>query len=184
MEADMTRRNMTIAALLGSAFLGVVALTGLAEHYGVLEDDDDDEGPALIKSIGDAKVSLQQGLTASEQEGQPISGKFEVDDGKFRLSFYTTKDGKFSEVLVDYMTAKVSKVEAITERDDLAAAKSQSAAMAKAKTSLRDAVDRASGEAAGYRAVGVVPGLKDGHPVATVLLLNGEEFKTIDEALE
>jgi len=183
-EVNMTRRKVTIAALLGSTVLGLVALTGLAEHYGVLEDDDDDEGPALIKSIGDAKVSLQQGLTAVEQVGQPISGKFEVDDGKFQLSVYTTKDGTLSEVLVDHMTGKVSKTEPITQGDDLAAAKAQVAAMAKAKTTLKDAVDKASGEAAGYRAVGVVPGLKDGHPVASVLLLKGDEFKTVDEALE
>jgi hypothetical protein len=184
MEANMTRRNVTIAALLGSAFFGAVALAGLAEHYGILEDDDDDEGPALVKSIGDAKVSLQQGLTTSEQVGQPISGKFEVDDGKFQLSVYTTKDGELSEVLVDYMTGKVSKTEPITDGDDLAAAEAQVAAMAKAKSSLKDVVDKASGEAAGYRAVGVVPALKDGHPVAAVLLLKGDEFKTINEALE
>jgi len=175
---------MTIAALLGSAFFGVLALAGLAEHYGIIDDDDDDEGPALVKSIGDAKVSLQQGLTASEQAGQPISGKFEVEDGKFRLSVYTTKDGKLSEVLVDHLTGAVSRTEPITQDDDLAAAKAQVAAMARAKTSLKEAVDKAAGAAAGYRAVGVVPDLKDGHPVASVLLLKGDEFKTLNEALE
>ena len=180
----MTRRKMTIAALLGSAFIGAVALAGLAEHYGVLEDDDDDEGPALTKSIGDAKVSLQEGLAASEQAGQPISGKFEVEDGRFQLSVYTTKDGNVSEVLVDHVTGKVTRAEPITDGDDLAAAKAQTAAMAKAKTSLKEAVDKAISETAGYRAVGVVPGLNDGHPVASVLLLKGNEFKTIDEALE
>ena len=44
-------------------------------------------------SLRFAKVSLQQGLAASEQEGQPISGKFEMDRGKFQLSVYTSKDG-------------------------------------------------------------------------------------------
>jgi len=87
-------------------------------------------------------------------------------------------------VLVDHGTAKVSKIQPITESDDLAAARSQNAAMANVKTSLKDAVDKAVGEAAGYRAVGVAPALKDGHPVAAVLLLKGDEFKTINEALE
>jgi hypothetical protein len=32
-----------------------------------------------------SKVNLQQGLAASEQQGQPISAKFEVDDGKLQL---------------------------------------------------------------------------------------------------
>ena len=56
--------------------------------------------------------------------------------------------------------------------------------MVKAKTSLKDAVDKASAEAAGSRAVGVVPSLKDGHPVASVVLLKGDEFKTITETLD
>lgn len=39
---------------------------------------------------------------ASESEGQPISGKFEVEDGKLQLAVYTAKDGKFFEVIVDH----------------------------------------------------------------------------------
>src|SRR5438874_6529117 len=60
-----------------------------------------------------AKVNLQQGLAVSEQAGQPISGKFEIDRGKFQLSVYTSKDGKFSEVLVDYSSGNVANVEPI-----------------------------------------------------------------------
>ena len=81
---------------------------------------------ALIKALGSAKVSLQQGLTASEREGQPISAKFELEDGKLQLSVYTAKDGKYSEVIVDYTTGKVLKSEPITEGEDLAHAKSES----------------------------------------------------------
>jgi hypothetical protein len=137
-----------------------------------------------MKALGAAKITLQQGLTASEQEGRPISGKFEVEGGKLQLSVYTAKNRKFSEVLVDYSTGKVEKVEQITEGDELAAANSQSAAMGKAKTSLKDAIDKATGEAAGSRAVSVVPSLKDDHAIATVLLLEGGKFKTVDEPLE
>ncbi len=93
--------------------------------------------------MGTSKINLQQGLAAGEQQGQPISAKFEVDEGKLQLSVYTAKDGKFSEVLVDYMNGKVTKAEPITEGDDLAAANSQIAAMAKAKTTLKEAVDKA-----------------------------------------
>ena len=72
-----------------------------------------------------AKINLQQGLAAGEQEGQPISAKFEVDEGKLQLSIYAAKDGRFSEVLVDYVTGKVLKVEPISSGDDLAAANEQ-----------------------------------------------------------
>jgi hypothetical protein len=176
---------MVSAAIVLAVVLGVGGIVGFAGYNGVLRDDDDDENQnASIKQLNAVKVSLQQGLTASEQEGQPISGKFEVDEGKFQLSVYTVKDGKFSEVLVDHATGKVAKVEPITKGDDLAAANSQSAAMAKAKTSLKDAIDKATGEIAGSRAVGAVPSLKDGHPVATVSLLMGEQIETVDEQLD
>jgi len=183
----MTRRKIILGAAIGSAVLGFVALMGVARQYATLDDDDDDEGEgrgALVRAIRFAKVNLQQALTVSEQEGQPISGKFEVDRGTFQLSVYTSKNGKFSEVLVDYSTGNVAKVEPITTGDDLAAAQSQSAAMAKAKTSLKEAVEKAVGEAAGFRAVGVVPNLKDDRAVASVLLLKGEEFKIVNQALE
>ena len=37
----------------------------------------------LAKGLKAATVSLEEGLTASEREGKPISGKFEVEEGKF-----------------------------------------------------------------------------------------------------
>jgi hypothetical protein len=178
----MTRRKILIGA--AAAVLGVAAVVGIAGHYGILKDDDDDDEDegrgALVRALRFAKVSLQQGLAASEQEGQPISGKFEIDRGTFQLSVYTSKDGKFSEVLVDYSTGIVAKVAPVTQAD----AQSQSAAMAKAKTSLKEAIDKATGEAAGFRAVGVVPNLKDGRAVASVLLLKGDEFKIVNQALD
>ena len=184
----MTRRQMMTAAVLGSAFVGLAALVGIAGHYAIFEDDDDDDEEggqeALIRRLRYTKVSLQQGLSASEEAGQPISAKFEVENRKFQLSVYTSKDGKFSEVLVDPATGKVANVEPLTKADDLANAQSQSAAMANAKTSLNEAVDKAIGEAAGFRAVRVIPNLKDGHPVASVLLLKGERFQIVNVALD
>jgi hypothetical protein len=165
MEVSMTRRNTMLAGVVFAAVLGVAGLVGFAGQNAIFAEDDDESPGALTEALGAARVTLQQGLTASEQEGRPISGKFEVEGGKLQLSVYTAKNGKFSEVLVDYTTGKVEKVEQITEGDDLAAANSQNAAMAKAKSSLKDAIDRAIGEAAGSRAVGVVPSLKDDHAV-------------------
>jgi hypothetical protein len=40
------------------------------------------------------KVSLDDGLRASETRGTPISAKFEIEDGKLQLSVYTKKDDK------------------------------------------------------------------------------------------
>jgi len=103
--------TVSVVIYLTATVLGVAALVGIAGHYAILRDDDDDDDgrDAVARGSRFAKVSLQQGLTTGEQEGQPISGKFEIDRGKFQLSVYTAKDGKFSEVLVDYSTGQIAK---------------------------------------------------------------------------
>ena len=180
----MTRRKMLLMTG-GATVLGLVALVGFADQNAIFANDDDDEGQEkLIKLLDTSKINLQQGLAAGEQQGQPISAKFEVDEGKLQLSVYTAKDGKFSEVLVDYVNGKVTKAEPITEGDDLAAAKSQSAAMAKAKTTLKEAVDKAVAQSAKARVVSAVPSLKDGRPIASIALLDGEQIKTVQQPLD
>ena len=149
-------------------------------------DEDENEGDqtAVVKALSQARVSLNQGLLASAHEGTPISAKFEMEDGKLQLSVYTMKADKFSEVGVDPISGKVVNVEVITEGDDLAAAKSQSDAMKKAKRSLGAALQEAIRANKGYQAVSVIPSLKDGHAVAEVVLAKGEELKTVEEKLD
>src|SRR5262249_16843317 len=122
-EQNMHRRTLFLVTIVSLAI-------GLFGQRLYAEDRSDH---ALIKGVTDAKVTLQQGLTAAAQQGQPISAKFEVEDGKLQLSVYTAKNGKFSEVIVDHMTGSVAKTESITEGEDLAEAKLQNAAMQKAK---------------------------------------------------
>jgi hypothetical protein len=148
------------------------------------QKSNDKEQAELAKALKGVKTSLEKGLAASESQGKPISGKFEVEDGKLQLSVYTMKGDKFSEVIVDHKTGKVAKTEAITGGDDLTAAKAQSAAMAKAKLSLRTATENAVKANKGFVAVSVTPSLKDGHPVAEVTLAKGAEFKTAVEQLD
>ena len=163
------------SSLLGIA-LAVLPVVSAAAAEG--------DAAALAAKLKEAKVSLQQGLSASAKSGKPISGKFEVEDGKLQLSVYTAKGDAFSEVIVDHKTGKVVKSEPITSGDDLTAAKTQSEAMAKAKTSLSAAVSRAVKANKGYRAVSAIPSLKDGHPTAEVTLLKGTESKTVSETLD
>jgi uncharacterized protein YdgA (DUF945 family) len=185
MEVNMIRRKMLLVTT-GAIVAGVVALVSFAGHNAIFADDGDaDEGQeALLKLLGASKINLQQGLAASEQQGQPISGKFEVEKGKLQLSVYTVKDGKFFEVLVDYTNGQVTKVEPITEGDDLAASKSQIMAMAKAKTTLKEAVDKAAAQSANARVISAVPGLKDGRAVASIVLLEGEKLQTVQQPLD
>ena len=113
-----------------------------------------------------------------------ISAKYEVDQDHLQLSVYTMKGDMFSEVIVDHTTGKVAKVDPLTSAEDLAAAKAQAEAMVKAKRSLAAAAAEALKANKGYRAVSVVPALKEGHPVAEVTLVKGAEWKTESETLD
>ena len=180
----MTRRKMLL--ITAATVLGAAALIGFADRNTIFASDDEDESQeALIKLLDASKINLQQGLAASEQQGKPISAKFEVAEGKLQLSVYTEKEGKFSEVLVDYTNGTVMKAEPITEEDDLAAANVQSAAMTNAKITLKEAVDKTITQSAkNVRAVRAVPGLKDGHPVVSIDVLNYNQFKAIQQPLD
>jgi hypothetical protein len=180
----MTRRKV----LLTSA-IGVIALmASFAGQRPALAIGPDQEQAELANAMSGVKVSLQQAFTASEREGQPISGKFEVENGKLQLSVYTAKDGKFFEVIVDHMSGSIAKVEPITEGEDLTHAKSEKAAMDRAKVKLSDAATKAKGQAKGEAAdvlvVSAVPELKDDKPEAAIVLLQGKRFSTASERLD
>jgi uncharacterized membrane protein YkoI len=166
--------------------LAAILAMSVITASGMIASADEDEGSpaAVAKFLPTAKVTLQQGLTAAEAQGQPISAKFEVDEGHFQLSVYTAQGGKFSEVIVDHTTGKVAKSEAITGGEDLADAKKHMQAYSKTKKSLKSAVDQAEKAHAGYRAISVTPKLSGGHAVALVTLLKRTEVKTASESLE
>ncbi|ODM71874.1 hypothetical protein A6X20_12555 [Bradyrhizobium elkanii] len=176
--------------LLTSAngFVIIALATSFAGHRSALAIGPDQEQAELANALGGVKVSLQQGFAASEREGQPISGKFEMDEGKLQLSIYTTREGKFFEVIVDHMTGNITKVEPITEGEDLTHAKSQKAAMDRAKAKLADAATKAKGQAKGEAGdvvvVSAMPELKGDRPEATIVLLQGKRFSTASERLD
>ena len=169
--------NRTLTALM--TMVTITAMGSVASA-----DEDEASGAAVVKYLPTAKVTLQQGLAAAESQGQPISGKFEVDEGRFQLSVYTAQGGKFSEVIIDHTTGRVAKSEPITGGDDLADAKKQMEAVAKAKKSLKAAVDQAEQASGGYRAISVTAKLSNGHAVAIVTLLKGTQAKSVSESLE
>jgi hypothetical protein len=169
--------------MLKKALAAVVTVGAMGMAGSVWASSTEASGTAVVKYMTTAKVSLQEGLKAAEAEGQPISGKFEVDQGHLQLSVYTTKDGKFSEVLVDEKTGKVAKSEAITDGTGLADAQKQMEAYSKSKTALKNAVSQAELANPGYQAVSVTPRLSNGRPVAVVSLVQGTQVKSIAEPL-
>ena len=171
----MTSKSLAI----GMAFAAVLTVASFSARA-----EDDDNPAALAKALSEASVSLDQGLKASEGEGKPISGKFEVNDGALQLSVYTMKGDQFAEVLIDHKSGSIKKSEPITEGDDLKEAKEQGEAMAKAKRSLGAAVASAVKANIGFRATSVEPTLDGDRPVASVTLMKGEETKKVTEGLD
>ena len=172
----MTSREIPWILLVATiGFLGAAIVPTWAE---------DENSPALAAAMKNATATLQGGLRASEAQGTPISAKFEIEDGKLQLSVYTTKGDSFTEVVADANTGTIKESETIKEADDLKEATEQKAAMAKAKVPLLNAAETAVSANAGFRAVSIVPELKNGQAMAEVTLLQGTTFKKVIEKLD
>jgi hypothetical protein len=171
-------RVLSKTLVIGFAFAATVAAACLSARAG------DDNPATLAKALTEASVSLDQGLNASEREGKPISGKFEIADGALQLSVYTMKGDQFAEVIVDHKSGSIKKSEPITDAGDLKDAKEQGEAMGKAKRSLGAAVTSAVKANNGFKATSAVPMLDGGRPVASVTMMKGEEVKKVTEKLD
>ena len=144
---------------------------------------------SLTRAMQGAWLPLEGGLVVGEREGTPLSAKYEIDDGAFQLSVYTSKNGApsgvaFMEVIVDYSAGMVLKAEPITDGGDLAAARIQKEAMDRAKRSLAEATAAVVKANAGYRAVSATPRLENGQPVVEVTLERGDDWKLVNERLD
>ena len=177
------RRSMGIVAVIVSSLLATSASPVRAETSSV-------EGrESLTRAMQGVWLPLEGGLVVGEQEGTPLSAKYEIDDGAFQLSVYTSKNGSavgeaFMEVIVDYSAGMVLKTAAITDDGDLAAARAQKEAMDRAKRSLAEATAAVVKANAGYRAVSATPRLDNGRPVAEVTLVRGDDWKVVNERLD
>jgi len=172
---------MTSKALRLTVFLAAVGLFTAPAAFVRGEDTDP---AALAKALKDTTVTLQDGLKASEREGKPISGKFEIEHDALQLSVYTLKGDDFIEVVADPKTGAIAKAEKITDADDLKDATAQKAAMAKTTVSMIHAADAAVKANAGLRAVSIYPQLQNAHAVAEVTLLQGTVLKKVTEKLD
>ena len=77
-----------------------------------------------------------------------------------------------------------AQIKGMSERLIISHYENKSAAMEKAKTDLKAAVDRSTATTSGSRAISATPALKGGRAVASVTLLTGQEFHTVEQPLE
>jgi len=177
------RQSIGIAVIIVSSLLVTSVRPALAETSSV-------EGrESLTRAMQGAWLPLESGLAVGGREGTPLSGKYEIDDGAFQLSVYTSKNGTpagetFMEVIVDYSAGMVLKAVPITDDGDLAAARAQKEAMGRAKRTLAEVTAAVVKANAGYRAVSATPRLDNGQPVAEVTLVRGDDWKVVNERLD
>ena len=75
--------------------LVMLAFFAISSRREIVFGQSEKENAQLANALTSAKISLEMGMMASEREGQPISAKFEVEDGKLQLSVYTMKGSQF-----------------------------------------------------------------------------------------
>ena len=173
-----TSRRLRLLPLIAAAsFVSALAAPG------AVAQGNTPSAATLARQVTSAPVSLARGLSAAAARGNPISAKYEIEDGKPQLSVYTAKGNRYWEVVVDHRKGRIKEAKEIKDGDDLTAAKAQTEAMSKAKHSLSNAVTRALKENPGYYAVSAIPTVSGGHPVGMVKLVKGTSFKTVSETL-
>ncbi len=172
----MTR--IVACALLAGISLAVLSSTLPARS------ESTGERAAPARELQSAWLPLESAMVPSQSEGTPISAKYEIDDGTFQLSVYPMKAAGFSEVIVDYSAGTITKVETITDAGDLATARAQKDALAKAARTLGEATAEVVRQHSGYRAVNAVPSLDGEDPVVEVILFNGSDWKTVTGRLD
>jgi len=177
------RQRIGIVAVIVSSLLATsasLAFTGASAS---------ESREGLTRAMPGAWLPLEGGLVVGEREGTPLSAKYEIDDGAFQLSVYTSKNGSpsgeaFMEVIVDYSAGVVLKAIPITDDSDLTAARAQKKAMDSASRTLAQVTADVVKANAGYRAVSATPHLENGRPVAEVTLVRGDDWKVVSEPLD
>jgi hypothetical protein len=167
----------------GASRLGV-AMVGLWALGCVPSGAEEKETPAFAAAIREIPATVQQGLTSAARGGRPISAKFEMDGDEAELTVYVARPDGFREITINPRSGGAAGATLITEGDDLKDAQAQAAAMASAKTTLLASAEHAVVANPGARVVSVFPELQNGHAVAVVTLLNGDNFTRVTEMLE
>ncbi len=170
---------MKKSLIIGMVAAGILAVAGTfawADEY--------EKGlPALIKVLPQATVPLGQGIKAAEGQGKPLSAQYEIDEGHFQLSVFTSKGSDLLEIIVDYKTGAIKAVQNLTDPDDIKDARKPLRAMEKASIPLDQAVADAVKANPGYQAVQIIPKLNNDQVAASIVLVKGDDVKKVTQKL-
>jgi hypothetical protein len=157
----------------------------MSSRSAAFADDDDYDATKLIRLFDAENMPLDQALRSSERVGQPISAKYDVNEGAVQLSVTIQGGQGFADVIFDPKSTSITKTQPITDEEDLSQAQAHAKAMTKANASLVKPIEEALKANSGYYAVRVVPVLAAGvFPVAMVTLIKGKNTKDVFERLD
>src|SRR5215831_16970045 len=145
------------SSLIAAAAATTLIISALSSSWA-----DEEYWAAVMRELPEASVSLDQALKTSEQEGNPISAEYDVEDGGFQISVYVEKDGHFREVIVDPKSGTINTTKPLTLPREV----EEAPALSRAKFPLTAALATAVDSNSGYRAVSIIPMLGDHEAVA------------------
>lgn len=169
----MMRRNVMLAVAFGVAMFG----------SSVARSDDADQ-PALVKALGDAKLTLLQGIAQVAKGTEvPIEAKYEMVRGKLMLSIYTSakgfdvaaEDNSFNEYIGDVTTAGwTPKKEVFADLKHIARSAQYHALLSITKVSIPTIIQKASAQGT---VLSVKEKIRGGKPVFEVMVVQGNTIK-------
>ncbi len=171
----MTRRNLKFVTAFALTMLGSSFAAG-AEEGGQA---------ALLKALGDAKLSLQQGIAQVAKGTEiPTEAKYEMDGGKLMLSVYTSakgfdtasEDNSFNEYKGDATTAAwTPKKEVFADFKHIARAAQYHSLLSMTKMTIPAIIQKASAQGTVFS---VKEKIRNGKPVFEVMTAQGNTVKT------
>ena len=169
----MLRRNVMLAVAFGLATLG----------SSIARADDADQA-ALIKALGDSKLTLLQGIAQVAKGTEvPIEAKYQMVRGKLMLSIYTSargfdnaaEDNSFNEYIGDATTAnRTPKKDVFADLKHIARSARYHALLSITKVRIPTIIEKASAQGT---VLAVREKIRADKPVFEVMVVQGSMIK-------
>jgi hypothetical protein len=173
----MRRLNLTFT------FAMAVGLAMLGSSFAAWAEESNEA--AMIKAIGTAKLSLQQGIAQVAKGTEvPTEAKYEMEDGKLMLSVYTSakgfdtpaEDNSFNEYGGDATTATwAPKKEVFADLKHIARSAQYHTLLSMTKMTIPAIIQKASTQGT---VISVKEKVRNGKPVFEVMTAQGNTAKT------
>ena len=171
----MTGRNLMFVVAAGLAALWSTSAVWSAEE----------DQAALLKAIGSAKVSLQQGIAQVAKGTEvPTEAKYEMENGKLMLSVYTSakplntaaEDNSFNEYSGEATTPTwAPKKEVFADLKHIARSAQYHTLLSMTKVTIPTIIQKASAQGTVFS---VKEKIRNGKPVFEVMTAQGNSAKT------